>query len=107
LQCGTTPVQPGTPLDGVRSALSPLTLRPLPGPHQVQVGLAGFAPAQLQLQVRPDMGMVPLRFSLAPLTAPLSVRTQDDVHVIVDDVAVGTTPLADLSLSPRPHKGRT
>jgi TonB family protein len=105
LQIGTEPVQAEVWLDGRPAGRSPVQLERLaPGPHRVRVGQEGFAPAELQLQVTADMGIVPLRFSLTPVTAPLTVRTQEGVTVLVDGKPVGTTPLGTVHIDPGLHR---
>ncbi|MFI5185043.1 MAG: TonB family protein, partial [Vicinamibacteria bacterium] len=92
-------------LDGIRVGKTPLTQGNLvPGPHTVQVGLEGFAPAELSLQLQADDLAVPLRFVLQPTNAVLELRSLPaGAAVRVDGKPVGTTPIADLDTSPGKH----
>jgi protein TonB len=87
--------------------MAPIVLSPLaPGPHRVLVVREGYAPAEVQLQVTEGMGVVPLRFALAGVTAPVHVRAPDGVSVHIDGHAVGRTPLAAIHLTPGVHELR-
>jgi TonB family protein len=92
-------------VDGIRVGKTPLTRGSLsPGPHTVQVGLEGFAPAELSLQLQADGLPVPLRFVLQPTTAVLELRSEPvGAAVRIDGKAVGTTPIEEFSTSPGKH----
>jgi TonB family protein len=77
-----------------------------PGPHRVRVTCDGYAPAEVTLQVTEGMGLVPLRFALAPVSAPVEIRTQEGVTVRLDGHEVGRTPLAPVQVSPGVHELR-
>jgi TonB family protein len=66
----------------------------------------GYAPAEVQLQVTEGMGLVPLRFALAGVTAPVQVRAEDGVSVTIDGHAVGRTPLGPIDVGPGVHELR-
>ncbi len=94
-------------LDGRRAARAPVLFETLRrGTHRLRVSQDGYAAAELTLRVDDAMGVVPLRFSLTPLTAPLQVRTADGVTVLVDGQVVGTTPMPQVRVSPGMHQVR-
>jgi serine/threonine-protein kinase len=94
-------------LDGAPAGQAPVVLSPLAlGPHRVRVVREGYAPAEVQLHATEGMGLVPLRFALSGVTAPVAVRTQDGVTVIIDGHEVGRTPLAAVHVSPGVHELR-
>jgi TonB family protein len=94
-------------LDGQRAARAPVVFQTLRrGTHRLRVAQEGYAPAELTLQVEDRMGVVPLRFSLTAMTAPLEVRTDDGVAVSIDGQPVGVTPIPQVRLSPGMHQLR-
>jgi TonB family protein len=107
LSIESEPSGAGVWLDGDPVGMAPIVLSPLaPGPHRVLVVREGYAPAEVQLQVTEGMGVVPLRFALAGVTAPVHVRAPDGVSVHIDGHAVGRTPLAAIHLTPGVHELR-
>jgi TonB family protein len=94
-------------LDGERAGTAPVVLSQLRlGAHRVRVTLDGYAPAEVQLHVTDSMGTVPLRFALAGITAPVAVRTQDGVTVLIDGQEAGRTPLGPIHVTPGVHELR-
>jgi TonB family protein len=107
LQVETDPRSADVWVDGRRAGRAPVILNAVRrGAHRLKVSLEGYAPAELTLQVADGMGMVPLRFSLAPMTAALEVRTQDGVQVLLNGQPVGVTPLPQVRVSPGLHQVR-
>jgi TonB family protein len=94
-------------VDGASAGQAPVVLSRLaPGLHRVLVVREGFAPAEVQLQVTEGMGLVPLRFALAGVTAPVQVRGEDGISVTLDGHAVGRTPLPPIDVGPGVHELR-
>jgi len=94
-------------VDGAAAGQAPVLLsRLVPGPHRVLVVREGYAPAEVQLQVTEGMGVVPLRFALAGVTAPVQVRGEDGINVTIDGHAVGRTPLPAIDVGPGVHELR-
>jgi len=94
-------------LDGRRAARAPVVFETLRrGAHRLRLSQDGYAAAELTLQVVDGMGVVPLRFSLTPLTAPLDVRTAEGVTVLLDGRALGITPIPQVRVSPGMHQLR-
>jgi TonB family protein len=94
-------------VDGAAAGEAPVVLSQLaPGPHRVLVVREGYAPAEVQLQVTQGMGLVPLRFALAGVTAPVQVRGEDGINVTIDGHGVGRTPLPAIHVGPGVHELR-
>jgi TonB family protein len=92
-------------LDGRRAAPAPVLFERLRrGTHRIRVSQDGYAPAELSFHVDDHMGVVPLRFSLTALTAPLEVRTEPGVTVSMDGQVLGTTPIPEVRVSPGLHQ---
>jgi TonB family protein len=107
LQVETDPRSAEVTVDGRRAGKAPVILRSVRrGSHRLQVSREGYAPAELTLQVGDGMGMVPLRFSLTPLTAALEVHTQEGVQVLLNGQPLGVTPLPQVRVSPGLHQVR-
>jgi eukaryotic-like serine/threonine-protein kinase len=105
LQVEADPLGAEVWLDGRRAAGAPVLFQTLRrGTHQLRVTQEGYAPAELRFQVDDHMGMVPLRFSLTPMTAPLDVRTEPGVTVSVDGQVLGVTPMPEVRVSPGMHQ---
>jgi len=94
LQVGTQPPGAEILVDGRAAGRSPVTVRGLPAakPHRVEATLAGFEPARIDANVRPD--------EVAPLTLVLETRKLDVLvttdpsggRILLDGVARGTSP---------------
>jgi TonB family protein len=107
LHVQTEPTAADLWMDGRRTARTPVLLQALRrGPHRLRLVREGYAAAELALQVSDDMGVVPLRFALTPLTAPLDLRTDEGVTVLLDGQVLGVTPIPEVRVSPGLHQLR-
>jgi len=106
LEVMTEPPNAIVRVDGLRVGRAPVTrARLTPGPHTVQVGLEGYAPAELTLEVQADALPVPIRFALQAVGGVLEVRSEPaGAEVRLDGRAVGATPVEGLSAPPGRHE---
>jgi eukaryotic-like serine/threonine-protein kinase len=78
-----------------------------PGRHTVRVAAAGYAPAELSLELLEGTTPPPLRFVMEPITGRLDVDSEPaEATVKVDGQAVGRTPLAAFEVGPGRHEVR-
>jgi TonB family protein len=107
LSIETEPAGAAVWIDGVEAGSAPIVLPGVaPGLHRLRVVREGYASAELTLQVAEGMGLVPLRFALAGVTAPVEIRAGDGVTVRIDGHEVGRTPLAPVHVAPGVHEIR-
>jgi TonB family protein len=105
LQVEADPMGAEVWLNGRREARAPVLFQVLRrGTHRLRVTQEGYAPAELAFQVEDGMGIVPLRFSLSAITAPLDVRTEAGVTVSMDGQVLGVTPIPAVRVSPGMHQ---
>jgi len=108
LRIETTPPGATVWLDGLVVGRSPLELKNLrAGPRHLRILEEGYAPAEVGLELGEGATDLPLRFSMSPTAARLTVRSEPDgATVSVDGRAIGTTPLDQALLGLGHHEVR-
>jgi len=94
-------------VDEIEVGVAPVALPVAGGRHKVRVAVAGYAPAELSLDIAAGTAPPPLRFSLEPVTARLSVTSQPEGATIrLDGKSLGTAPIAAVVIPPGRHELR-
>ncbi len=108
LRIETDPPGATVAIDGKEVGVSPLALHSVPpGVRTVRVARAGYAPAQLSLEIVADVPLAPLRFSLQPTEARAAIASDPSgASLFLDGRDAGKTPKSDLALLPGPHSVR-
>jgi len=108
LRIETTPPGATVWLDGLVVGRSPLELKGLrAGPRHLRIVQEGYAPAEVGLELGEGTTDLPLRFSMSPTAARLTVRSEPEgATVSVDGRAIGTTPLDQALLGLGHHEVR-
>ena len=108
LRIETTPPGATVWLDGLVVGRSPLELKRLrAGPRHLRIVQEGYAPAEVGLELGEGTTDLPLRFSMSPTAARLTVRSEPEgATVSVDGRAIGTTPLDQALLGLGHHEVR-
>ena len=93
-------------IDGVPLGATPLQRAGLAeGGHTIQVELAGYAPAELTLELKAGDLPTPIEFVLKPTSGILEVRSEPPgASVRLDGAPVGVTPVERLSAVPGRHE---
>jgi serine/threonine-protein kinase len=94
-------------VDEVEVGVAPVALPVAGGRHKVRVAVDGYAPAELSLDIAAGTAPPPLRFSLEPVTARLSVTSDPGgATVRLDGKTIGTAPIAAVVVPPGRHELR-
>jgi eukaryotic-like serine/threonine-protein kinase len=93
-------------LDDHSRGTAPVSLADLqPGRHKIRVEAAGYAPAELSLEIPPGAPPPPLRFVMEPVAARIAVTSEPPgARVQLDGRAVGSTPLEPMAIPPGRHR---
>jgi eukaryotic-like serine/threonine-protein kinase len=93
-------------LDDRSRGTAPVALPDLqPGRHKIRVEAAGYAPAELSLEIPPGAPPPPLRFVMEPVAARIAVTSEPPgARVQLDGRAVGSTPLEPMAIPPGRHR---
>jgi serine/threonine-protein kinase len=94
-------------VDEVEVGAAPITVPVTGGRHKVRVAIDGYAPAELSLDITAGTAPPPLRFSLEPVTALLSVTSSPaGATVRIDGKTIGVAPLSGAIVPPGRHELR-
>ncbi len=94
-------------VDDTDVGAAPVLLPVAGGRHTVRVAVAGYAPAELSLDITAGTAPPPLRFVLEPVTVRLSVTSQPSgATVRVDGKTIGVAPLPAAIVPPGRHEVR-
>jgi TonB family protein len=86
---------------------APIALPVSGGRHTVRVAVAGYAPAELSLDIAAGTAPPPLKFVLEPVTTRLSMTSEPDgATVRVDGKSIGVAPIAAVTVPPGRHEVR-
>jgi TonB family protein len=91
-------------VDEAEVGVAPIALAVAGGRHKVRVAVDGYAPAELSLDIAAGTAPPPLRFSLEPVMALLTVTsTPAGATVRVDGKTIGTAPIDSAVVPPGRH----
>ena len=94
-------------VDEVDVGAAPVAVPVTGGRHKVRVAIDGYAPAELSLDITAGTAPPPIRFSLEPVTALLSVTSSPaGATVRLDGKPIGVSPISGATVPPGRHELR-